>query len=194
MAYVANIIAPQELTTGYGWVGPTTATAPSDPNSDPGDSFACYGRIGEDGITRSFDSDAEEIKDMFGNVIFTVKTSDSETWNWDMVDTNPTSLSVFYGEEAVSGTVESGFTIQSNGSWAIERMFVNRFIFARTESTVTYGLAVIPRGKITERGDQTFVSSDVVRHEVTISAMPDSNGCRAYLYIGAPQPISGTTN
>ena len=194
MSYVANVIAPQELTTGYGWVGSSSATSPSDPTTDPGTGFDCYGRIGEDGITRSFDSDSEEIKDMFGNVIYTVRTSDSETWKWDMVDVNPTSLGIFYGTDSVSGTVSGGFTIQSNGKWSVERKYANRFIVSKTDTQVTYGLIVIPRGKITERGDQTFVGSDVIHHEVTIQALPDSSGNRAYLYTSAPQNISGTTN
>lgn len=193
MSYVANVIAPQELTTGYGWVGSTSATKPTSPTTDPGTGFTCYGRIGEDGITRSFDSDTEDIKDMFGNTIYTVRTSDAETWNWDMVDTNPTSLGIFYGEESVSGSVDAGFTIQSSSAWSVERMYVNRFIVKKTDTNVTYGLIVIPRGKVTERGDQTFVGSDVVHHEVTINALPDSTGVRAYLYTSAPQAISGAT-
>lgn len=189
MAYIQNVIAPQELTTGYGWVGSTDATAPTSPTADPGTGFTCYGRIGEDGITRSFESDSEDISDMFGNVIYTVRTSDSETWNWDMVDVNPTSLGIFYGAESVTGSVEAGFTIQSNSAWSAERMYVNRFIVAKTDTKVTYGLVVIPRGKLTERGDQTFVGSDVIHHEITINALPDANGVRAYLYTSAPQDI-----
>ena len=193
MSYIANVIAPQELTTGYGWVGSTDATAPSNPAEDPGSGFACYGRIGEDGITRSFDSDSEDIQDMFGNVIYSVRTSDSETFNWDMVDVNPTSLGIFYGPESVTGSVDAGFTIRSNSAWSVERMYVNRFIMKKTDTQVTYGLIVIPRGKLTERGDQTFVGSDVVHHEITINALPDTNGVRAYLYTSAPQAISGAT-
>lgn len=191
MAYDANVIAPQELTTGYGWVGSTSATMPTDPTIDPASTvFACYGRIGEDGITRSFDSDSEEIQDMFGNVIYTVTTSDSETWNWDMVDTNKTSLGIFYGTESVNGDVDTGFQIKSNKAWAVERMYVNRFILSKTDTQVVYGLIVIPRGKITERGDQTLVGSDIIHHEITINAMQDSNGHRAYLYTSAPQAIT----
>ena len=186
MAYDANVIAPQELVTGYGWIGSVTATKPTDPTIDPATGFSCYGRIGEDGITRSFDSDSEEIKDMFGNVIYTVTTSDSETFNWDMVDTNETSLKIFYGNDAVTGTKETGFQIKSMKSWTAERMYVNRFIMDKTDTTATYGLIVIPRGKITERGDQTIVGSDIIHHEITINAMPDADGVRAYLYISAP--------
>lgn len=189
MSYVANVIAPQELTTGYGWIASSSATAPTDPTLDPGTGFDCYGRIGEDGITRSFDSDSEEIKDMFGNVIYTVTTSDSETWNWDMVDTNETSLKTFYGDESVTGSVENGFQIKSNKAWAIERMYVNRFIVSKTDTQVVYGLIVIPRGKISERGDQTLVGSDIIHHEITINAMPDAQGNRAYLYTSAPQNL-----
>lgn len=189
MAYEQNVIVPGEVATGYGFVGVAGATLPTDPTKDITETVGtCFGRIGEDGITRSFSSDSEEIKDMFGNTVATVKTSDSETFQFKMLDANAAALGVFYGSANVTGTKANGFTIKSNGKWASERAYIFRIIVAEDESaqTVTYGLIVIPKGKLTERGDQTIVGSDAVGHEVTITALPDATGNRAYLYTSKP--------
>lgn len=194
MAYTQNVIVPEEITTGYGFILNSGQTMPSDPTTDISATVAtCFGRIGEDGITRAFDSDSEDVKDMFGNVVATVKTSDSETFNFSMLDANETALKIFYGDDNVTGTVATGLTIHSNGKWARERGYIFRIIVGSTDTTVTYGLICIPRGKLTERGDQTIVGSDAIGHEITISAIPDTNGHRAYLYTSAPQNIEGAT-
>lgn len=190
MAYTQNVIVPEEITTGYGFILNSGQTMPTKPTEDISATVgSCFGRISEDGITRSFDSDSEDITDMFGNTVATVKTSDSETFNWSMLDANETALKIFYGPENVTGSVSEGLTIHSNGKWSKERGYIFRIIVDSTDTTVTYGLICIPKGKLTERGDQTFVGSDAVGHEITITALPDANGHRAYLYTSAPQTI-----
>ena len=44
---------------------------------------------------------------------------------------------------------------------------------------------VIPRGKISEVGDTTYSSSDLVAYDTTITAVPDSAGNTHYEYIKA---------
>ena len=195
MADTQNVIVPGEITTGYGFVGVSGAALPTDPTKDITEAVGkSFGRIGEDGITRSFSSDSEEIKDMFGNTVATVKTSDSETFGFSMLDVNETSLAIFYGAKNVTGSKETGFTIKSNGKWTSERSYILRFIVGEDETaeTVTYGLIVIPKGKLTERGDQTITGSDAIGHEITITALPDASGHRAYLYTSAPVSTKAT--
>lgn len=183
-----QIYIPKELTTGYGFVAPLGTALPQDPTADLPAAFTSYGRIGEDGVTRSFESDTEETKDMFGNTLTTELTSDSETFQFKMVDANDASLATFYGPNAVVKQSDGGYVLKSNSSWSVPRIYAFRFILEATDTTTTYGLIVIPNGKISERGEQTIKGSAIMDHDVTINALPDNDGNRAYLYISAPQP------
>ncbi len=187
-----QIYIPKELASGYGFTAPLGTTLPTDPTAELSEAFKSFGRIGTDGITRAFDSESEDIQDMFGNTVATATTTDSETFQHKMIDVNETSLSTFYGANAVTADVDGGFAIKSNGSWAVERVYAYRFILEATDTTVTYGLIVIPKGKISTRGEQTIKGAALVEHDVTITALPDDQGNRAYLYISAPQPLTQT--
>lgn len=185
-----QIYIPKELASGYGFTAPLGTTLPTDPTAELPAAFKSFGRIGTDGITRAFDSESEDIQDMFGNTVATATTTDSETFQYKMIDVNETSLSTFYGASAVTADVDGGFSIKSNGSWAVERVYAYRVILEETDTTVTYGLIVIPKGKISTRGEQTIKGAALVEHDVTITALPDDQGNRAYLYISAPQPLT----
>lgn len=187
-----QIYIPKELASGYGFTAPLGTTLPTDPTAELPAAFKSFGRIGTDGITRAFDSESEDIKDMFGNTAATATTTDSETFQYKMIDVNETSLSTFYGASAVTADVDGGFSIKSNGSWAVERVYAYRVILEATDTTVTYGLIVIPKGKISTRGEQTIKGAALVEHDITITALPDDAGNRAYLYISAPQPLTQT--
>lgn len=183
---INNVGVLKEPASGYGFVAPIGTTLPTDPTQDLASPFVSFGRIGSDGITRSFDTDTDGVEDMFGNQIATLKTSDSETFNWSMVDINEQSLKIFYGDGAVTVGNNDSITILSNGSWSQARVYALRFILNETATTITYGLIVIPNGTVSERGDQDLTGTDAIGHEVTINADADGNGNRAYLYISAP--------
>lgn len=189
-----QIYIPKELASGYGFTAPLgTTPLPDDPTQELVSPFVSFGRIGTDGITRGFDSESEDIQDMFGNTVATATTTDSETFQFKMIDVNEASLGAFYGSSAVTALDGGGFRIVSNGSWAVARTYAFRVILEATDTTVTYGLIVIPNGKISTRGEQTIKGAALVEHDVTVTALPDDSGNRAYLYISAPQPITPPT-
>jgi hypothetical protein len=189
-----QIYIPKELASGYGFTAPLgTTPLPDDPTQELNSPFASFGRIGTDGITRGFDSESEDIQDMFGNTVATATTTDSETFQFKMIDVNETSLGAFYGSNAVTALDGGGYRIVSNGSWAVARTYAFRVILEATDTATTYGLIVIPNGKISTRGEQTIKGAALVEHDVTVTALPDDNGNRAYLYISAPQPVTPPT-
>lgn len=186
-----QIYIPKELASGYGFTAPLgTTPLPDDPTQELPSAFASFGRIGTDGITRGFDSESEDIQDMFGNTVATATTTDSETFQFKMIDVNETSLGAFYGSNAVTALDGGGYRIVSNGSWAVARTYAFRVILEATDTATTYGLIVIPNGKISTRGEQTIKGAALVEHDVTVTALPDDSGNRAYLYISAPQPVT----
>lgn len=185
-----QIYIPKELASGYGFTAPLGTTLPSDPTQELPSAFASFGRIGTDGITRGFDSESEDIQDMFGNTVATATTTDSETFQYKMIDVNEASLGAFYGSGAVTALDGGGYRILSNGSWAVARTYAFRVILEATDTAVTYGLIVIPNGKVSTRGEQTIKGAALVEHDVTITALPDDSGNRAYLYISAPVPVT----
>ena len=42
---------------------------------------------------------------------------------------------------------------------------------------------VLPDAQITERGEVTYKTDEAVAYDVTITAYPDKNGVKAYIYL-----------
>jgi hypothetical protein len=44
------------------------------------------------------------------------------------------------------------------------------------------GRVVLPDAQVTARGDVSYVDTDAVSYPVTLTAYPDANGVKAYIY------------
>lgn len=142
--------------------------------------FTCLGYIGEDGITNSNSRESEALKAWGGDTVLTIQTDYTDTFNFKLIEVlNKDVLGTVYGENNVTGTdLASGISVSANSqeptafSWVID-MIMN---------DDTLNRIVIPDGKISEMGDTSYSTSELVAYDVTVTAFPDSSNNTHYEY------------
>lgn len=167
---IAGAIYKAELGTTL----PTDATSALDP------AFKALGYVSEDGLTNSNSSDTEDIVSWDGDTVLSVEGDKSDKWKFKLLEVlNVDVLKTVYGEENVTGDLDSGITIKANSnprdnlSWAVD-MVMNGGVLKRV---------VLPNAKISEVADIIYKRKEAVGYETTLSAVPDSEGNTHYEYL-----------
>ena len=157
-------------------------TPPTDATTDLTSAFADMGYISEDGVKNANERETEEIKAWGGDTVLTPQTGKTDKFTMTFIEAlNVNVLKAVYGDENVTGALETGLTVKSNASelpygvWAID-MIMTDGVLKRV---------VIPNGKITEVGEIAYTDSDAIGYECTITAFPNSAGDTHYEYIVA---------
>lgn len=87
-------------------------------------------------------------------------------------------LKEVYGDDNVTGTLETGITVKANSKELLEHPVV----IDMTLRDGVFKRIVIPYGKVSELGDISYTDSDAVGFELTLSALPDTTGNTHYDY------------
>ncbi len=178
---VTKVTAGKPKTGGAIFVAPVGTTLPTDATTELDSAFANLGYISEDGVTQNITRDSESIKAWGGDTVMTTQTDFAETFAFRMIEAlNLNAKKVTFGPENVTGTLETGVTVQTNAaelpaqSYVID-MVQNGYLVRK----------VIPNAKVTELGEIQYVDGQAVGYEPTITALPDSAGNTSYEYISA---------
>ena len=157
-------------------------TAPTDATTALAADFKALGYCSDDGMSNDNSPSVTIINAWGGDPVLTIQESREDTFTVTLIETmNVDVLKAVYGEDNVTGTLETGITVQANnqdleeGVWVID-MILNGGVLQRT---------VIPKGKITEIGTIEYSDSDAIGFEVTITGIRDANGQTHYDYIKA---------
>jgi hypothetical protein len=162
--------APVTATGGVSFA-PTDTTLPTDATTSLDLSFIKGGFIGEDGVTRTTDASDENIIAWGGDAVKVVRTEHSISYTFAFLESaNADVLRLIHGDENVTVTA-AGVEVKQTKKMAPRRTFVLDMMDG--DSRIR---EVIPNGQIASSGDVTFVHSDVVRYEVTITAFPATVG------------------
>ena len=175
----SNVSAAKPNITGAIYYAPTSTTLPTTADGSLDAGFTCLGYISEDGITNSNSRESDEFKAWGGDTVLTSQTSYSDTFQFKLLEVlNKDVLKTVFGAENVSGDISTGITVNANSkelgsfAWVIDMIMRDD----------TMNRIVVPKGKISEVGDITYSSSDLVAYDVTVTAFPDSNGNTHYEY------------
>lgn len=182
------VTAGKPNVSGAAWVGPTTATLPTDVDASL-TGFTELGYISEDGLTNSNSMESTGIKDWGGTTVLNVQTGKDDIFKFKLLEVlNPEALKVVYGADnvTVNGTK---VTVKANS----EPLDDFAWIFDIMLRDGALKRIVIPFGTITELGDIVYVGNGATGFDITLGATPDSNGNTHYEYIYLPAGATGAT-
>ena len=134
--------------------------------------FSFVSEVSEDGIALSEETDSEEFKNMNGNTVLTVSTSRTETITVKFIEMNETSLKELYGAGNVTKTEGNNFKVAHNSDESPERVAVLLIALVDGRRMVR----VVPRYKVTERGDETLAPSALLARDITCTTYTDDDG------------------
>ena len=175
-----NVTTGKPKITGSIYRAPLGTTMPTDAASELDEAFKELGYLSDAGLVNSNSMETSDIKAWGGNVVLTTETSKADTFKFNLIEAlNVEVLKTVYGDDNVSGTLDTGITIKANSKeqepccWVFDMILRNNVLKRIT----------VPNAKITSVSDVSYTDSDAVGYESTISALPDTAGQTHYEYI-----------
>jgi hypothetical protein len=172
MALAASNVAV--AVTGAVYFAPSATAIPNDAYEALNVAFLDVGYISEEGVTETQGTETNDITAwQNGAVVRRVQTSHVLSYQFTMIETNPNSMELYYGNYALGVS-------QILGDVQDRRRFVLDVVDG-TDNIRT----VIPDGQVTEFGDIVYVNGDAIGRQVTVTAYPEtSTNVKAYVYLG----------
>jgi hypothetical protein len=162
--------------TGFVLYAATGTTLPTTATAVPAAGFLAndVGYLSDAGITMSIGRETTDIKAwQNGDTVATIQTGHTVTLALEMLETNSDSLELYFGNFS-SSSVEVDGTAPSQ-----------KAMIFHVEDSGNDIRIVVPIAKVTETGDVTFANADAVKWPITVTAYPDGNGNKAYIYFAS---------
>lgn len=180
----ANVSTGKPLVTGGVLTAPLGTALPTDDATALNVAFTAVGYAGDGGVVRSESRSSDKKKAWGGDVVFTAQTDYEVTYKLTLIEHfNPEVHKLVHGASNVvvtAATVSTGTKVKISGNSAVldrkEWIFEMPAGAAKTRH-------VIPIGQITEVGDVSYVDSDLIAYEITVSCYPDATGNAYYEYL-----------
>lgn len=174
-----NVTAAKPNKAGAVFNAVLGSTLPTDTTAALNESFTNLGYISEDGVTNTNSPSCEDVKAWGGDIVLSTQTEKKDEWKFKLIEANNANvLKVIYGSDNVTGTLEDGLKVVANSKeveatcWCIDSILKNG----------TKKRIVIPNGKITAIGDIAYKDNEPIGYEITINAVPDTDGNTHYEY------------
>lgn len=181
-----NVLALSPKASGGVLAAPLGTDVPTGLTVELDPAFVSLGYVSEDGVTETVSRDVEKIK-AWGNQTVKILTTDHEaTWALSLLEVaNLDALRSVYGSDAVDKDDSTGeVTVKIAATELPEQTIVFDMYDKGTDVAERI---VIPRARVTEIGDVVYTHGDISRFEITLEALEDEQGNKAYKYTsGAP--------
>lgn len=180
MSTASNVTAAKPKVGGAVYRAPLGTKLPTDTSTALDAAFKALGYVSEDGLTNSNSADSSSVTAWGGDVVLQTQGEKPDTFQGTFIEAmNVEVLKMVYGDDNVSGTLDTGITVKANAAEAEEYAYVVDMIL---KGGILKRL-VIPDAKVTEVGDITYKDDEAVGYDTTLSALPDASGNTHYEYI-----------
>lgn len=178
-----NVTAAKPKIGGAIYSAPLGTTLPKDATTALDAKFKELGYVSDDGISNKDSASSDKVNAWGGDTVLSVQKEKSDEWTYTLIEAmNVNVLQEVYGEDNVSGTLETGIEIKSNATplkahALVVDMILNGGVLKRV---------VIPNGMVSEIGEIKYSDSDPLGYETTLAALPDETGNSHYEYLQKP--------
>lgn len=177
---ITNVTASKPADGGALYRAPFGTALPNDATTALANTYVGLGLVSEDGIVNANEISVDKKKAFGGQTVLITQTERGETFKFTLIETlNLDVKKALYGDSAVTGTLATGIATsvgtdeQPAAVWVIQLVLRNG----------VKQRIVIPNGQISDIGDITYSDDGLQGYEITIDAMPDSNGHLHYEYV-----------
>lgn len=162
-----NVSEAKPKITGAVFKTTASIAPPTSADTELSKDFKCCGYISEDGITFSKSESSEAIKAWGGVTVKHLDGDFTDGFKLKYIEAlNEEVLKEYHGEKAVTGTLDTGITINAAPNMQEEKMIVIDMILNKGK---VLKRTVIPRCKVTKTSDVTYVDNKTIEYEVEYS-------------------------
>ena len=175
----SKVSAGKPKITGSLFSAPLGTALPTDAVSALAEAFVHHGYGSDEGLTNNNSHETEKIKAWGGDVVLVVQNGKEDTFKVKLIESlNVENLKLVYGQNNVTGSLETGLTVQVNAEEAENRSWVIDIIMRNAVKRI-----VIPEAAVSELGEIKYADNEAIGYEITLSAVPDESGNTHYEYI-----------
>ena len=186
MPDVSNVSTGKPKVAGAVYRAPLGTTLPTDADTALSGAFVGMGFISEDGVTNTNSPDSEKIKDWSGQIVLVVSSEKPDTFKLKFLESmNTNVLETVYGDDNVT---VSGSTIHVKANAAALDEYV--YVIDMVMKGGAMKRIVIPNGTLSALGDIVYKADEAIGYDMTLEALPDTNGDNHHEYIKLPTGTS----
>lgn len=188
MSNASNVSTGKPKVAGAIYRAPVGTTLPTSASAALAGAFLELGYVSEDGVKNTNEPSTENIKAWGGAVVLVVQTEKKDEWTFKLIESlNPNVLETVYGSSNVNYNAVNGtITVSAKPDQLEDASYVI--------DTIMKGGAlkrvVIPKGSLSNLAEIVYKDDEAIGYEITVSALPDSNGVTHYEYIVLPSGVS----